>query len=242
MKRIKIIVSFVSFFFLSLSAYGQTFEEMKKVYPISINEGQRVITGFQPFINISDEQILANAMKWFIKEFCKEARKDMYDVDVNKKTFSLDLMFEHSEGDKLKYVFICQLNIKIADGKLIYTVYDVGYKTPTLLSLSSVSSLSKLNPEKKQKHKEIISTFQELVSKELNCMFDAVIENKCATITHWNDINIQRPVKGMNEDECFLAFGNPNSKYEDSQGRTQWSYGLNFVLIFKEGHLETIIR
>ena len=225
-----------------ISSHAQTFEEKKTIYPVTINEGQRVITGFQPFSGQADERIFANAMKWTIQEFCMNKRDEMFDIQVNKKTFSFNMALEYKSEGKVRYVFNNKASVKVIDGKLVYTLYDILYRANSLLPISSVNSLDKLNPDKKAKHKEIITAFQELASRRLNQMFDAVVENQCAVITHWDDISIQRAVKGMNEDECFLAFGKPSNNYEDNHNRIQWSYGLNFVLIFKEGKIETIIK
>ena len=242
MNTIKSLIAFFVVCFFHSTVCAQTFVEMKQIYPVSINAGQRVIEGFQPFNSFNDEQIFANAMKWSINNFCKEGRKELFDVSVNKKLFSINMALDYNENGKTKYEFNCKANIKVIDSKIVYTIYDVQYKTNSLVPFSNMNHLDKLNPEKKSKHKEIITIFQELASTQLNQLFDAVVSDFCAPITHWNDINIQRPVKGMIEDECYLAFGKPNNSYEDNNGRIQWSYGLNFVLIFKEGKLETIIR
>lgn len=237
-KTIFLLVALVA----SVSVKAQTFEEMRTLYPISDNDGKRVISGFQQFTGKDDGQLYANALKWAIDEFCQEKRDGLFDIDVKKRGFSFNMALNYEVGGKTKYAFACKSNVKVLEGKLVYAVYDIQYKSSSLLPLSSVNSIDKLNPDKKPKHKEIISSFQEMASRKLNQMFDAIVENKCSSITHWSDIDIQRPVKGMNEDECYLAFGKPNNKYEDSNGRLQWSFGLNFLLIFKEGLLETIIR
>lgn len=242
MMRKKFILLGVISTLFCVSVYAQTFEEKRTIYPVVVNEGQRVINGFQLFNGQTDERVFANAMKWAINEFCNDKRDQMFDIQVNKKTFSVNMQLEYTAAGKVKYVFNNKANVKVIDGKLVYTFYDITYKTNSILPFSSVSSIDKLNPEKKPKHKEIISAFEELASKKINLMFDAVVGNHCAEITHWDDINIQRAIKGMNEDECFLAFGKPSNSYEDNHYRIQWSYGLNFVLIFKEGKVETIIR
>ena len=239
MKKTSILLLCMLMYCMSVTS--QTFVEMRKIYPVSVNDGQRVITGFQTFSN-SDDQIFANAMKWSIETFCTEKRNNLFDIEVNKKNISFEMPLELIERGKVKYQFLCKTNIRVSEGKLVYTIYDIRYRTNAIVSLSYTNYLDKLNPEKKTKHKEIINIFEELASKRINQMFDAITENKCAKITHWNDIHIQRAVKGMNEDECYLAFGKPANNYEDNYNRVQWSYGLNFVLIFKEGILETIIR
>lgn len=222
-------------------ASAQTFLESRQQYPVTESDGQRVITGFQPF-STDDNKIMANAMKWVIEDACEKERDALFDININKKTFSYNRVVQYLSAGAVKYTFFYKVNIKIAEGKLVYTVYDIQYKGNSIIPLTSTSSINRLNPEKKAKHKEIITALQEKASEELNKMFDAITENACKPITHWNDISIQRAVKGMNEDECTLAFGKPNSVYEDNNGRLQWSYGLNFVLIFKKDKLETIIR
>ena len=94
---------------------------MKQIYPVSINAGQRVIEGFQPFNSFNDEQIFANAMKWSINNFCKEGRKELFDVSVNKKLFSINMALDYNENGKTKYEFNCKANIKVIDSKISMT-------------------------------------------------------------------------------------------------------------------------
>jgi len=231
----------VSIFLCTQYGFAQTFVEQRKVYPVVISDGHRIVTGFQQF-DSSDDIIFSNAMKWVIENTCLKGRDALFDIKTETKSFSFNLSLDYIINKKVKYNYCCSIDIKVADSKLLYTIYNINYKPNSFLPLSTDISLDKLDPEKKPKQQEIIDAFQRLYSNVLNQLFDAVILNKCKSISHWNDINIQRPVKGMNEDECKLAFGIPNNIFEDTNNRIQWSYGLNFVLIFKEEKLETIIR
>lgn len=233
------IVLCLSLFFGIIHA--GSFTDSRKIYSVVEDDGHRMISGFQGF-NSSDEVILANAMKWAIEQFCNDQRDGLFEIQVNKKNFSFYMPLDYVVDGKTKYSFYCKGNIKVAEGKLVFMIYDIQYKANSLVPLSSTSSIDKLTPEKKPKHKEIITAFQELGSKKLNQLFDAVEENQCKEITHWKEIDIQKPVKGMNEDECLLAFGKPKNIYEDNNNRIQWSYGLNFVLIFENKILQTIIE
>lgn len=241
MRFLKLVLALISAVFI-LPVCGQTYEEINQVYPISENNGQRVITGFQEFSGLNDEQIYANALKWAINEYCKERRDGLSEVQAIKKSFSYAASHDYIVEGKTKYTFQYKADIKAIDGKLVYTLYDVFYRANGFLPFSSSSHIDKLNPEKKSKHKDILKAFEEVASHKLNILFDAIVANLCAPISHWSDINIQRPVKGMNEDECYLALGKPGTNYEDNNNRIQWSYGLNLILIFKAGKLETIIR
>lgn len=71
--------------------------------------------------------------------------------------------------------------------------------------------------------------------------FDFVSSNALSVITHWDEIAIRKPVEGMNEDECRLAFGKPQSIME-TNGEIQWMYTSSFYLFFKDGRVRTIIK
>jgi hypothetical protein len=49
------------------------------------------------------------------------------------------------------------------------------------------------------------------------------------------------PVKGMNEDECRLAFGKPQVVLE-SNGEVQWMYSSSFYIFFRSGKVISYIK
>ena len=89
--------------------------------------------------------------------------------------------------------------------------------------------MEKLQPDKKASHKEIMDDFVQVESQVLNKMFDFIVTNQLSPITHWNEISINKPVKGMTEDECLLAFGKPQT-IQESNGEVQWMYSSSFYL------------
>lgn len=227
---------------LSVSAAtAQTFEEQHTQRPVTVVDGHRVITGFQSF-SAADETIFANVLKHSILAYCTRERNALYDIDVLRRTFSFDLELRHSVGGKLKYTFRAKCNVRVVDGKLLYNICDISYEQSNIIGLSSAWSLDTLLPEKKPKQKAVIDAFQDDASQLLNRMFDAVVANKCGRITHWSDINIRRIVKGMTYDEALLAYGIPSTTFDDNDGQTQWGYGINLTLIFRNGLVETIIK
>ena len=107
--------------------------------------------------------------------------------------------------------------------------------------MKKVTPMEKLQPEKKHSHQETMDDFVQIESQMLNKLFDFVSTNQLSPITHWNEINIGKPVKGMTEDECLLAFGKPQT-ISESNGEVQWMYSSSFYLFFKNGCVETIIK
>lgn len=75
--------------------------------------------------------------------------------------------------------------------------------------------------------------FVQIESQMLNKLFDFVSTNQLSPITHWNEINIGKPVKGMTEDECLLAFGKPQT-ISESNGEVQWMYSSSFYPFFQK--------
>lgn len=178
-------------------------------------------------------------MLWAIENTCTKERDQMFDINIGRKTFSFNVLLKEDSGVKTKYFYKCKVNVRIAEGKMICNVYDITYKKEGLLS--SDAPIERLNSEK-PKQKEILDAFQRQASGMINRLSDAVAENKCGQISHWSEISLQRPEKGMTESECLLAFGKPQNIYESDSERVQWSYSLYFVLIFKDGVVDTIIR
>ena len=60
-------------------------------------------------------------------------------------------------------------------------------------------------------------------------------------VSGFTSFSIGKPVKGMTEDECRLAFGKPQTVLE-SNGEVQWMYSSSFYVFFKNGRVETIIK
>ena len=107
--------------------------------------------------------------------------------------------------------------------------------------MKKVTPLEMLTPDKKAAHKQTMEDFTQIESSVLNKLFDFISTNQLSEITHWDAISIRKPIKGMNEDECRLAFGKPQSILE-TNGEIQWMYSSSFYLFFKNGQVQTIIK
>ena len=65
--------------------------------------------------------------------------------------------------------------------------------------------------------------------------------NRLPAITHWEEIRLRKAAVGMNETECFLAFGKPQTVLE-SNGQVQWMYTSSFHLFFKNELVYTVLK
>ncbi|MCD8310510.1 MAG: hypothetical protein LUB83_04780 [Prevotellaceae bacterium] len=225
---------------VTLSAQVYSFTDQGQTYPLSEEGSKYVVSGFTPFYSLSDDVIYANALLWTIDNICDAAREGITEVNVNTKSFSYDLTLESSAGSSQSNLYTCKVKIQVASGKLVYYISNIQVQSQILL-LKKVTPIEKLQPDKKESHKSTVNDFVKMESQVLNKMFDFVNTNTPSEITHWTEINIGKPVTGMTEDECLMAFGKPQSVSE-SNGETQWMYTSSFYLFFKNGKVDTIIK
>lgn len=223
-----------------LPAMAQTFTEQKKAYPISADGNKYVVSGFTPFGSLSDETIYANALLWTVENVCPKLREGITETNIAAKSYSCDLILTSQAGSNQNNTYYCKAIFRVADGKLIYYLSNVHIES-SMIVMKKVTPMEKLQPEKKPSHKEIMDDFVIVESQVLNKMFDFIATYQLGPISHWNEISIGKPVKGMTEDECRLAFGKPQTVLESS-GEVQWMYSSSFYLFFKNGHVETIIK
>ncbi len=236
MKYIYLLILMCCFF----PSSAQTFTETGKTYPVNMEGDKCVINGFTAFNGLSDEKIYANTLLWAVENICPKLREGLTDIDVPNKTFNCEFTLGSSAESGLNNTYYVKATFRVADGKLLYYLHDVMIES-TVLVMKKVTPLEKLTPEKRAAHKKTIDDFVKSESSMLNNLFDFITTYKLAPITHWNDIAISRPVEGMNEDECRIAFGKPQSIIE-SNGETQWMYTSSFYLFFQNGKVKTIIK
>lgn len=237
MSRILFLITFI---FQIAMATSQTFIETGNIYPISIDGNRYVVNGFVAFDKLSDEEIYANTLLWIIENVCPKHQDGISDRNDKRKNFRCDLILSSQTNSSLKNTYYCRAYFQVADRKLVYYISDVLIESPAFV-IKKVTPLEKLMPDKKTAHKQIMSDFTQSESSVLNKLFDFISTNQLSEITHWNEISISKPIKGMNEDECRLAFGKPQSILE-TNGEIQWMYSSSFYLFFKKGRVQTIIK
>lgn len=224
----------------TFSAVAQTFTESGQTYPLGVDNKKQIVSGFVSFENLKDEEIYANALLWTIEQVCPKFREGITGVDIPAKSFSCDLVLTSGTGADQGSLYYCKAIFRVAKGKLTYYLSDIRVESSVLV-IKKITPIEKLTPDKKEAHALMVDDFVKTESRLLNQMFDFVAVHPLAAITHWKEISIQKPVEGMTEDECRLAFGKPQSVME-TNGEVQWMYNSSFYLFFKDGVLQTIVR
>ncbi len=221
------------------SVTANTFSETANTYPVESDGKKYVVSGFVSIPGQSDEDIFANAMLWVVENVCPQLRDGIDNVDVAKKKFSCDLALGSIPGSGLDNAYYCTAQFSVASGRFIYYISHISIESKSLV-FKKITPMEKLNPDKKESHKEIIDDFIESESSTLNSIFDFISENH-PKVTHWNEISIRKPIEGMTTDECRIAFGKPKTTYE-SNGEIQWMYSTSFILFFRDDKVCTILK
>ncbi|MDE6347649.1 MAG: hypothetical protein K2L60_03065 [Bacteroides sp.] len=237
---LKYITFICSLAFCVLSANAQSYSEIGNLYHLQAHGDKQAVSGFIQFNGMTDENVYANALLWVVENICPQLQEGITEISIPSRKFSCQLSFESSSGAKQKSIYYANATFRVTDSKLIYHLTDIMVESNSLI-IKKITPIEKLTPEKKLSHKQMTDGFVQLSSNLLNQLFDFVGTHQLMPITHWKDISIRRPVKGMTEDECRLAFGKPQSVM-DTNGEVQWMYSTSFYLFFKNGRVNTIIK
>ncbi|MCD8287666.1 MAG: hypothetical protein LUC18_02355 [Porphyromonadaceae bacterium] len=219
---------------------AQSFTDEGKTYPLAADGNRYVVSGFAPINAVDDETIFANAILWTVQNVCPALREGISEVNVSAKNFTFNMTLASNADSNQRNIYHTKVKLQVVEGKLIYYLSNLQIESPAVM-MKKLTPMEKLQPDKKEAHKEIMDDFVQVESQVLNKMFDFVATNQIPPITHWNEINAGRPVKDMTEVECLIAFGKPQLESE-SNGEIQWTYSSSFYLFFKDGLLKTFIK
>jgi len=223
-----------------MKAQNYTNQDRGETYPVNIDTNPHVVSGFVPFSNMEDYHIFGNALLWTIEEICPKLREGIETVNTQTKTFVYNFTLNSPSNSEHNNTYYCKATFKVNDRKLFYYLSDILIESPVFV-MKKITPIERLRPEKKESHKRTINDFVKAESLLLNKMFDFISENPLSPVTHWTEIGIGKPIKGMTEDECRLAFGKPQATLE-TNGEVQWMYSSTFYLFFKDGKVQRIIK
>jgi hypothetical protein len=223
---------------VSAAAQNYSFSDRAQQYNLSDEGDKKVVTGFVSFSR-DDQSIFANSLLWAIENISPKEHENLKDINFDTNSFSANLTLASEEDSKLKNTYFCKLKVRVNEKRLVFYISDITIQS-TVLIAKKITSMDKLQPAKKAAHQEIIDDFVGLESKVLNSMFDFV-DTKTISISHLAEIRYGKPKRGMNEDECKLAFGKPNVVL-DANGEVQWAYNSSFYLFFRNGILTSFIK
>lgn len=235
-----ILLSLYLMAFVMASAQDFSYTDIAQQYSLVEDNGKKVVSGFVSLPGKTDQTIFANALLWTIENVSPKMREGIRDINFTRMSFNCDWVIKSDDNSKLNNVYYCKAEFRVSEGKLVYYLSDILMES-SMLIMKKITPIEKLQPEKKDSHKTTVNDFVAVESKTLNGMFDYVSTYKLQPMTHWEEVKISKVVKGMNEDECRLAFGKPQAII-DNESETQWMYNSSFYLFFKKGVVNTFLK
>ena len=130
----------------------------------------------------------------------------------------------------------------MADNIITILASDISCETQVApIKLVRRLPFEKLQPEKKEKHKENLNEFAALYETYSKQMLEYIASTNPPVVTHWTEIKNKEVVKGMTAAECLLSMGKPAS-VQKSDGKEEWMYDAYTYLFFENGLLTSFIK
>lgn len=209
------------------------------VYRPTIDNGNAVISGLIDIPDIDKERVFVAMMVYAADNLDLETEK-IDNVDYSKKRFVVARNVSEGEGkDAATYTY--NNAFQAFDGIMSFLAYEIsiGYREKGIIPRTL--AFEKLKPEKNTRHKELIENFSILNSKYLDGMARFVKNADNISVSHWDEINARKIVKGMNATEVKLIAGRPRNITE-SGSREKWMYNNDFVVVFTDGIVSNVVQ
>ncbi len=216
----------------------QTVDDLSSRYAVAFTDEGCIVNGYSTVDGKSDDIIFANTLLWTINTICSSGREGIYDLNISRQSFSYYLTLckdENGAGN----VYHCRAKIQVGEGRLIFAIDNITVESSVLM-MKKTTAFEKLQPEKKEAHKAIVSEFEGLATSTIRQLIDFATYNTPEVITHWKEIAAGTAVVGMTADECLLALGKPTGIYE-SAAEAQWTYPGGRHIFLRDGLVATVI-
>lgn len=226
-------------------------EEQARILPAEVNgvpmmrplieEDRATVSELIDIPGVSKDHIFIAALRFAIEHLDdSEKAIDKIDVvDYDARRFVITRREAFDEG-RNACAFKATTAFQCADDMLSFTSYDIEVTYKEKGILPRTRAIEKLTPQKNERHKELFENFSFTNSRYIRDMVEYIREHSALNVTHWNEIKKNEVVRGMNETEVLLSVGVPDLN-RASGGKVKWMYGNNFVVIFKDGTVNTVI-
>lgn len=172
---------------------------------------------------------------------------DSFDeVDFGNRRFSFVKTLDNGkkqtgkliEKDHATYRFTIHLS-PTTEGAMPFTIDDIWITFKDKGVISRTIPLGKLN-ETNQKQSDFKKQFGVLLSDYIAEYIKSMETVGYSPVTHWNDLENGKIVKGMSELEVKLLKGKPRHIRETGQ-RVKWMYSNENIIIFTDGSVSSVI-
>lgn len=213
-------------------------DEVKIYKPENTNDGTIAVSDVIDIPNRSKDEIFTGILSFIYNNLNTETEA-IEKVDFDNQRITLFRKLKQGEyKDATTYEYL--ISFQMGDNMLSFIASELKAEYKEKGFLPRKLDFEKLKPTEKERHKELIDEFSTLNSQYLHSIAKHVATTKPETVTHWSQIKAGKAVKGMNKTEVIMTLGRP--AIERTTGtREKWMYGNEYVIIFTNGIVSSII-
>lgn len=207
--------------------------------PVTNADGKAEVSDLLETPNVGKDNVFIAAVVYAAENLDRETDA-IETIDFDLKRFAVKRQVRSGEGKKAS-AYTYTTAFQAADGLLSFASYDIDIEYKEKGILTRHITIEKMKPSDNKRHAELIEDFSLCNSRWLHEMETYVKTNPSLMVTHWADIKDGNVVKGMNETEVKLVGGAPVSVRKNGD-RVKWMYSNDFVVIFTDGIVTTVIQ
>ena len=210
------------------------------IYRPTVNEEGRIeISELVDIPQINQTDIFVSAVV-FAAENMERGVDAIETIDFDTRRFIIKRVVNKGELNEAS-TYSYTTAFQAADNMLSFVSYDIDIEYKEKGIITRHMAIEKMKPSSNKKHAELIEDFSVNNSKYIKEMSDFISKNTVLEVSHWQEIKAGKVVNGMNETEVKLVGGAPVS-VRDMGERSKWMYSNDFVVVFTNGVVSTVIQ
>lgn len=217
-----------------------TFKDEVTIYrPIVSNDGIIAVSDVIDIPGRNKDEIFIGLLIYLYDNFDAEL-EEISVVDFDNRRVEMRRKFEQGEyKNATSYEYV--LSFQMGDEMLSFVTAELKAEYREKGILPRKMNFEKLKPEENTRHKELFDEFSNLHSTYLHQLARSIAFTEHQIVTHWDELKAGAIVKGMNQSEVKIAKGKPSIE-RVSGARVKWMYGNEYVVIFTNGIVTSIIN
>lgn len=208
------------------------------------DDGDLIASDVVDFPGKSKDVIFAKAVI-ATREILSGDNDSLEDIEFNDKKIYFIKTISNGKGggkilDKEIATYKFAVTVTPSSGALLLTVDDmwVSYKDKGILQKTTpIGALKEDNSRQMALKKEFVN----LLSNFLNQYVEDIQNADYQKVTHWEDIEKGKIVKGMTQYEVLILKGKPRNESKNGS-RVKWMYANDNVIIFTDNVVTSIIE
>ena len=213
-------------------------DEVTMYHPIVSNDGTMAVSDVIDIPGRNEDEIFTGLLIYLYDNFDAKL-EEIGVVDFDNRRVEMRRKLKQGEyKNTTSYEFV--LSFQMGDEMLSFVTTELKAEYREKGILPRKLDFEKLKPEENTRHKELIDEFSTLHSTYLHQLARSIALTEHQKVRHWDELKAVSIVKGMNQSEVKIVKGKPSIE-RVSGTRVKWMYGNEYVVIFTNGIVTSII-